>query len=399
MNIGMILDNEFPPDPRVENEAVSLIQAGFKVYLFCLDYKHNQKPIESIKGIQVYRFKVPKFLYSLSALAYTIPLYHLFLFTGIYKFIKKNKIEKIHIHDMQIARSVFWVNKFFGLSTILDLHENRPAIMKYYNHVNTFLGKLLISPSTWKKFEFKYIKKADHVITVTQKAADYYVQQIQLPSNKFSAVPNTVQKSFYLDYTIDNDIISSLKDSFTLLYLGDTGIRRGLLTVFESLKILIPSIPNIKIVIVGKSKDDATLKNYVKDNHYQPYVEFEGWQNFDLFQSYILAADIGICPIHKNLHHDTTYANKIFQYMALGKPIIVSNCTSQQDIVEKNNCGLVFSDKNAKDFAEKIITLYRQPALRTEMGKNGAQAVKDTYNWDNTAANLIALYKRLETEI
>lgn len=388
----MILDNSFPPDPRVENEAMSLIKKGHKVYLFCLDYTQKEKAIENINGIQVYRVKLPKLLYSLSALAYTVPIYHCFLSISIYKFIKKYKIDSIHIHDIQVARSVFWLNTFFKLRIILDLHENRPEIMKYYYHVNTRLGKLLIRPATWKKFEYRYIRKADKVITVTEEAANYYVRNTSEPLNKFCVVPNTVRKLFYLDYHIDDDIISNFKDSFTLLYLGDTGLRRGLLTVLESLKFLIPIIPNIKIVLVGKSKEDGILKDYVIENSYQDYVTFTGWQDFNLFQSYILASKIGICPIHKNIHHDTTYANKIFQYMALSKPIVVSDCTSQQNLVEKYKCGLVFSDRNAKDFADKIITIYKDKDYYKELSKNASSAVRENLNWETTSKNLTNIY-------
>ena len=53
MNIGMILDNAFPPDPRVENEAFTLINNGHAIYLFCLDYSHEQKEHEVINGINI----------------------------------------------------------------------------------------------------------------------------------------------------------------------------------------------------------------------------------------------------------------------------------------------------------------------------------------------------------
>lgn len=43
MRIGMILDKIFPPDPRVENEAISLIENGHEVYLFCLKYNKKEK--------------------------------------------------------------------------------------------------------------------------------------------------------------------------------------------------------------------------------------------------------------------------------------------------------------------------------------------------------------------
>ena len=388
----MILDGSFPPDPRVENEAMCLIEKGIKVHLFCLDYTRKKKVNENINGIQVYRLKLPRLVYSLSALAYTLPLYHFLLSLRLYSFIKINKIDRLHIHDIQVARSVFWINRLFRLKIVLDLHENRPEIMKYYYHVNTRLGKLLISPSRWKKFEFRYIRKADSVITVTQEAADYYVKNTLESSNKFCVVPNTVRKSFYLNFTQKEDIFSSLKNSFTLLYLGDTGLRRGLMTVFKSLNFLIPVIPNIKIVVVGKSKEDYILKNFVVKNNYQKYVIFKGWQDFNLFQSYILASNIGICPIHKNLHHDTTYANKIFQYMALGRPIVVSNCTSQQNLVEKYKCGLVFSDRNQKDFADKILALYKDKNFYKDLSLNALTAVRENLNWETTSKNLLKLY-------
>ena len=74
MRIGMILDAVFPPDPRVENEAVSLVKAGHEVFLFCLKYA-DEKTSEIINGIKVKRYTSSQLEYKLSALAYTFPLY------------------------------------------------------------------------------------------------------------------------------------------------------------------------------------------------------------------------------------------------------------------------------------------------------------------------------------
>ena len=58
MKIGMVLDAEFPPDPRVENEAISLVKAGFDVFLFCLSYQTSNQ--ENYKGIEVRRYQSSK---------------------------------------------------------------------------------------------------------------------------------------------------------------------------------------------------------------------------------------------------------------------------------------------------------------------------------------------------
>ena len=86
MKIGMILDASFPPDPRVENEAVSLVNAGYEVFLFCLKY-NQEKSSENINGIQVKRYHSNKIEYKLSALAYTIPTYTFLMKKKVHQFI------------------------------------------------------------------------------------------------------------------------------------------------------------------------------------------------------------------------------------------------------------------------------------------------------------------------
>ncbi|MDC9722556.1 MAG: glycosyltransferase, partial [Urechidicola sp.] len=196
MRIGMILDLPFPPDPRVENEAVSLINAGHDVFLFCLTYDKNEGNT-IINRIQVKRYLSNKVVYKLSALAYTFPFYTKIMCSKINHFLVDNKIEGIHIHDIQIADAVFKANKKLSLPTVLDLHENRPEIMKYYQHLQKFPGKQLISTKKWKQKEEHFIKQADRVVVVTKESKEELVLRTQKEASKIVVVPNTVRKSFY----------------------------------------------------------------------------------------------------------------------------------------------------------------------------------------------------------
>jgi len=334
MRIGMILDLPFPPDPRVENEAVSLINAGHEVFLFCLTYDKNQRE-EVINKIQVKRYLSNKLEYKLSALAYTFPYYAKLMKSKIHHFLLNNKIDVIHIHDIQIAAAVFKANKKTKLPVVLDLHENRPEIMRFYQHLQKFPGKQLISTKKWKQQEEKFIKKSDRVVVVTQESKDEIVLRTQKKSDKIVVVPNTVRKSFYENGKIDTTTSDRFKDEFVLLYIGNTGLRRGLETAIEAIAILKKDIPNIVLLIVGKSSDDVFLKQKVTKLNLQKQVVFEGWQDQSLFASYIKASAICISPLHRNQHHDTTYANKIFQYMSFAKPVLVSNATAQKNLIEK----------------------------------------------------------------
>ena len=396
MKIGMILDAPFPPDPRVENEAVSLVKAGHEVFLFCLKYA-DEKASEVINGIKVKRYISNKLEYKLSALAYTVPFYQFLMEKKMHQFINETNIEALHIHDIRIAGAVFNVNKHFKLPVVLDLHDNMPEVMKLYPHLQKFPGKYIISPLKWKKKEKEFIEKANKVISVSPEFLENLAERIPSAKEKLVLVPNTIRESFYKDYKVDETIVNRYKNNFVLLYLGDTHLRRGLQTAIESLTSLKENIPNIKLVIVGKNTTDVVLKQQVADLKLEEFVDFEGWQNVSLFQSYILSSAICISPLHRNLQHDVAYANKIFQYMSLAKPLLVSNATAQKRVVENNKTGLIHNDRDVNDFSDKIRTLYNDEELRNQLGQNGKQFIENEFSWEQTSKKLLHLYDNLKS--
>ncbi|WP_339660940.1 glycosyltransferase family 4 protein [uncultured Polaribacter sp.] len=394
MKIGMILDAAFPPDPRVENEAVSLVHAGHQVFLFCLKYA-DEKTSENINGIEVRRYASNKLEYKLSALAYTVPFYTFLMQHKIHQFIKDTKIEALHIHDIRIAQAVFNTNKKYNLPVVLDLHDNMPEVMKLYPHLQKFPGKYIISPKKWKQKEEEFIKKATKVISVSPEFIETLQTRLPSEKEKFILVPNTIRAAFFENYTLDNVILEKYKNNFVILYLGDTHVRRGLQTAISSVVNLKDKIPNVKLVIVGKNTTDTILKQQVEDLKLQEFVDFEGWQNVSLFQSYILTSAVCISPLHRNLQHDVAYANKIFQYMSLAKPLLVSDAIAQKRLVERTNSGLVHQEKNINDFSDKILKLFSDEKLRTELGANGKNFVRNEFSWEQTSKKLLHLYDNL----
>ena len=395
MKIGMILDAPFPPDPRVENEAVSLVENGHEVFLFCLKYA-DEKASETINGIQVRRYSSNTIEYKLSALAYTIPLYSVIMQKKIAKFIKETNIEALHIHDMRIAGAVYKVNVNFNLPIVLDLHDNMPEVMKLYPHLQKFPGKYLISPKKWKQKEEEFIKKANKVIAVSPEFIETLAARLPLEKDKLVLVPNTIRKTFFEDYKVNETIIKKYKSNFVILYLGDTHLRRGIQTAIAALVKLKDTIPEIKLVIVGKNTTDIILRKQVKDLQLEQFVDFEGWQNVSLFQSYILSSEICISPLHRNLQHDVAYANKIFQYMSLAKPLLVSDAIAQRKLVEKVACGLVHKERDFEDFSNKVVALYKNKALRIALGESGKKFVQNEFSWEQTSKELINLYNNMQ---
>jgi glycosyltransferase involved in cell wall biosynthesis len=394
----MILDKSFPPDPRVENEAHILMRAGHEIYLFCLDFGGRTSK-DSHKGIQVRRYGSSSFEYRMSALAYTVPIYSLMLKGRIERFLKENEIEVMHVHDMVVAQAALWANRSLRLPTLLDLHENRPEIMSHYDHLQRFPGKNLISLKKWKKKEEELVQEFDYTVVVTDQARTELCERSDVPHSRVVVMPNTVHPEFFSEAVIDSHIVDKYKDNFTLLYLGDTGIRRGLLTAIEAVHLLKDQISNIKLVIVGANRTDSILKEEVVKLSVENYVSFEGWKNENLFPSYLSTADVCISPLHRNPHHDTTLANKLFQYMGFSKAILASDVLAQEDILNRSGSGLTHTAEDAQDFAEKCLQLYKNEDLRKELGNKGKRFLDDEFNLTRVGRPLVKCYSEIEKKV
>lgn len=390
----MILDSSFPPDQRVEKEALSLLGDGHEVFLFSLSYR-KLSPIENYRGIQVYRFAAGKLIYKLSALAYTVPFYRWIVQSKIKSFLIKCSIEVLHIHDMVIAEAALSANHKLKLPVVLDLHENRPAIMQEYKHVNELLGRWLIDLKRWKKKYYELAAVVDSVVVVTDLAKVDIMESTGKKEDEVIALPNTIHYQEFVALPRDPGIIKRMDGYFNLLYIGDTSLRRGTDLLIKVIHELVMEIPTIKLWIVGASSADKELLSLTKSLGMEAFVQFEGWKDNHFLPTYIEQAQVALSPLKKNLHHDTTYANKVFQYMTLGCPMVVSDCIAQANLVTGENCGLVYKSDSISDLHNAILELYRHPDKAYELGQNGKNAVQLRWNWNQTVKPLLSLYKRL----
>ena len=103
MKILMVLESEFPPDDRVEKEAVSLIQAGHEVHLACYTME-NRRGLEIYKGIKIYRRSISKLIYKSSVGSLRFPMYFNFWRKFLQEIYEIEKYELVHIHDLPLVK-------------------------------------------------------------------------------------------------------------------------------------------------------------------------------------------------------------------------------------------------------------------------------------------------------
>lgn len=402
MRIGMILANVFPPDIRVEKEARTLLKAGHDVYLLCLKAP-GLAANDVYDGIKLYRRDF-YFCQKLSVmrkfgkLMDRITFKNYKLMNQMIKFVDENSIDALHIHDLPMVWDAIIIGEKKGIKVIADLHENYPEAVQF-QFINTnskakFIMKYLDNLDRWKKYEKKCLNQVNHAIVVVDEAKQHIVNDYGIPEDKITVISNTEDVNFFEDIKLNQDLINFYKDHFVITYIGGFGQHRGLDVPIKAMPILKENIPNVKLLLVGDGKDRKDLEQLSADLEVSQYIEFTGWKSFELVPSYIFLSDVCLVPHHSNPHTDSTIPHKIFQYMLMRKPVIVSNCKPLARIVNETEAGLVFESGDSNDFAKACMEMLDNER-RKWFGENGRKAVLKKYNWEKTGEELVKIYETI----
>ncbi len=384
-NVLMILQSDYPPDIRLTKEIDALKKAGYCVYLLC-NNKANLVREECLHGAYIIRLRhyrlLPTHMVNLPLFCNPVWLFH------IYKAISKHNIHFVHVHDLPLAMAAIWMARWFRLPVIFDVNENYPAALRIWGRKG-WLWFILRNPNLAERLERKALKTADAIITVAEEHSRLFISW-GLPAEKIFCVANTVDLNAYTSLQVEEKIKKKYKNFFVILYLGKFGPERDLETAIDALKELRFHIANVKLLLVGDGPNRQQLQEYAQKQGVADLVEITGWVDFELTPSYIEASNVCIVPQPSNPLIDHGVPHKIFQYMAYAKPVVSSDAKALKRVVEESRCGEIFPSGSSQGFAEALLKIYRS---NFRYGENGLKAIKEKYNWEQSAKELIRVYE------
>ncbi len=393
MKTGIIVDNEFLNDIRVRREAEILKSEGYDVHVLCLGFSDSYP---DPMGFNITRIRIRRRIKdTLFFFQNLLPAYEWIWSKAISRFIRLENPEIIHVHDLYMSRAAYRGIKKTGrkIRMILDLHENYPFQVTTYNWTKGFFRKHLSRPEEWKKKEQEYLGYADKIIVLSHEYGESLRKKYPwLSEDRFIVFPNVpdinspeyhnvipVEKPFSNGYPI-------------LLYYGVIAERRGIFETLDVFSGLIKNNHNVNLLLIGPldKQDRKLFYKLISSDQFKGRLIHIPWINSSDFPGYLAISDICLAPLRKNPQHESGIANKIYDYMLGGKPLVVSDCAPQKNLVEKYKCGIVFSDKN--QFSEAIALLLNDETMRKSMGHNGQFAIANSYNISNLKGSLLAGY-------
>lgn len=391
-SVGIVVDNDFNNDIRVRREVEILKKNGFEVSVLCFGF--DKKTYPPIDGVNIRRVRIKKKIKDILFFLFnSLPLYELIWEKEIRKFIKRDTIQILHVHDLYMAKSAGKAIQSLKskIPLILDLHENFPYAIQSYNWTKGKLRGFISRPKAWIKKEGKYLRYASKIIVLSELFKNDLLERYKfLNANNIVVFPNVIDLRRFEEYKVDESVVRS--DKVTLMYFGAVAERRGIFDAIDVIEKCLNEKLNIDFLIIGPvdKADKESFFSQINKEELRDSITYIPWIDVSELNTYMHISDIFLSPLKKNKQHESGVANKIYQYMYGGKPIIVSDCKPQKKLVESFNCGLSYSTQ--EEFFECIKKLVENKELRETLGANGFKKLYENYDNKSYDNILIGLY-------
>lgn len=349
-------------------ECKSLYDAGYEVYLIT---PYEKTTI--VDGIKIFGIRKPNNRF-----------FRMFFTTGkAIKIAMKIRPAIYHIHDPELLP---WgiILSIIGKKVIFDMHENLSDSIYNKNYLSKYL-RLSLSKI------FYYAEKL-----LIRKINVIYAENSYCHNNRhskpFSVILNMPKVK---EITRINE---SKKNTFTVGYMGRVSNVRGSIVTLKALKIIKDNGLSVgyECVGYGETKHMAEIHGYIKEAELNN-IRYHGFlKALDGFRI-IARCHVGLILLEPIPNYLNSFPTKLFEYMALGLPVILSDIPFYRSIVKDENCALLVNPTDPHAIANAIQFLKDNTEKTKLMGKNGRRLVMKRYNWDNEFKKLIDYYSLIIT--
>ncbi|HSF82513.1 MAG TPA: glycosyltransferase family 4 protein [Anaerolineales bacterium] len=187
-----------------------------------------------------------------------------------------------------------------------------------------------------------------------------------------------------------------LQDKFVVLYAGAHGMSNDLGVLLEAAQMLKPR-EDILIVLLGAGKEKPSLIRQAESLNLDNVIFLPPVAKADMCQA-LAAADACIAILKPVEMYKTVYPNKVFDYMAAGRPVILAIDGVIREVVEESGAGIAVPPGDPGALRDAIISLADDRPAGKAMGMRGRQQVEDNFDRAVLAEKMLATMQALVTE-
>jgi len=344
----------------------ALVQRGCDVTLFAfVDKAYSREDILAYYDIK-YKFKI-------KSLRSRIPLFS-GLWNGLYMAFSSLIISPKFILGRDLKACYF--GALFGQKIYFEIH----APIDASSMINNRLYKWMVKKKSFQK-----------TVLITKSLQRYYEENYPETTNNILVLPDGADK-------VNASEITRLKvrkpDKINIGYTGHLYAGKGMEIIAE----LLPRCPFAHFHIVGGREEDVLMWNYLEKYE---NITFYGYVDHASIKNYIADFDIVLLPnqrvVKSNAGKDIgrwTSPLKLFEYMAMGKPIICSDIEVLKEIAKNLENSLICNPDDINEWVNAIQLLSTDTQLAQKLGEMARSDFESNYTWSHRAFRLIEDFER-----
>ncbi len=385
------------------SERFSPIHAGFThIYSFCKHLTMSgihihllvKRPHKSYKPIKLTNvvihyidWPISPFLIGIVSFLRRFPK----MIIELIRLIKKERIQIIHERFWLPSGVSCFVSKLLRIPYVLEV--NAPFVEEVFRG-----KKIRWLYALWRKILFKL---ADRIITQTNILQSIIARDSRV--DKIIVIRNGADLSIFYPKINDKIVKSKYNLSSPLvIFIGTFKRWHGVFDLIYAAKDVINELPNAKFLLVGGEPPYLDrARKLVQQLKLKESFIFTGPQPFQEIPQLIAAADVAVAPFNTDEYPPLKELGfwwcpiKIFEYLAMEKPVVTTSIGELPFYVPNNIAGLLYSPGDIQELAKKIVILLKDTELSKRLGEKGRSLVEKKFTWQHATWKLQRLYHDL----
>ena len=267
----------------------------------------------------------------------------------------------------------YFVSRMKRLPWVLEIRDLWPdSILAVGAIKNRSVIKVL------KYLERFAYRKSTHIVPVTD-AFRKHIESLGIPAGKITVIKNGADLARYDDSISDDGLRVSLglEGKTIAAYFGTHGMAHHLETILEAADLLRDN-SNIMFLMIGDGAEREALLKLKKEMDLSN-VMILGQQPKEKMPNYWALSDIALVLLRKSELFKTVIPSKIFEAMAMRKPIILGVEGESREIIEQADSGVAIPPEDARALCNAVLHL-SDDKLSELKGANGKRFVAEHFD-------------------
>ena len=391
--IMMLTHSYYLRDPRVRREAETLASVGHEVDVLCLRLPGEAQTV-SVNGVHVRRIPLTHERGSFLRYCFEYLLSPVFAFCVLaIRMVAGKRYDLIQVHtppDFLVFSTL--VSRLFGSKVLLDLHDPMPETLsnKYGGKPHPLLEKIVLLQ------ERLALRFSDFVITVTAQVRDVLLAR-NTTSKNLDVIMNFADPKYFQGLHSGSQLLVESQPNEvapTLVFMGTLSRRYGVDLAIRALPLLQEKLPDIRLKIIGDGEERPNLERLAISLEVDSNVRFKGLVPIDGIPGTALPAHVGLAPHRRDTLYDMCFPSKIYDYLALGLPVVACRTESLDYYFGRDNVILFFESESVEQLADRIYQILSNPKLGEQL-KERASDFLEAHNWHRERKRYIRIVESL----